>query len=771
MKGFIKKYFPESIIRANLILTAFIVILLTLYLIIQLVSFLQSSSILEKSIRIVNNQNTIETLYGNLLESEISLHFYLRGNLPSDITIFSKLKKNKEILENFNAAEREHFGIQFINKLNTFNDILLENNRLYLKTEQNHLEAYETLKKINETYFVTKEFMNTIKDNLIEETEINMITLNQSMNFNSVLLLILVLIIFSLVFMSFKFRKSLIDKLQFLKDKFQFFTDERSYRSIQYTVNDEVKPVIEAYNKLSEKIHSQHAIIEKLNSYLSNIVESMPSAIIATDDKGIITHLNKSAEEQISTDTNETIGKSIWDVAKFFLKYQDYFSSVINTKKPVELHNEELISSRFHNISIYPLAFEDIPGAVISFDDVTELVKIDEQLRQSQKMETIGILAGGLAHDFNNVLGGIFGTVSLIKFKIEKHKDIELEQLQKYLHTIEESSYRAADLVGRLLTLSRKKDLKFAPIDLNTSLENVLKICRNTFDKSIEIKHEYYKERAVISADPAQIEQVLLNLCINASHALTLMRGKDEHKGGEINISIDKIDADKHFRTIHPEAQQIDYWVLSIRDNGVGMNQETIEKIFDPFFTTKAKEQGTGLGLAMTYNIIKQHSGFIDVYSQDGTGSSFNIFLPVLHTKDLIIETSNKENIHPGEGLILVIDDEEIMRNITSGMLIESGYTVITATHGDEGVDIYKEKNDEIAAVIIDVVMPRKSGDETYNELKEINKDIKVLVMSGFSQDERVQQMLAKGAKQFIQKPFNMEKLTKAIESVIKSQD
>lgn len=217
--------------------------------------------------------------------------------------------------------------------------------------------------------------------------------------------------------------------------------------------------------------------------------------------------------------------------------------------------------------------------------------------------------------------------------------------------------------------------------------------------------------------------------------------------------------------------KKIDYWVLSIRDNGVGMIQETIEKIFDPFFTTKEKEHGTGLGLAMTYNIIKQHNGFIDVYSQSGIGSTFNIYLPVLYTEDLIIDTGNKENIHPGEGLILVIDDEEIMRDIAAGMLIECGYTVITASHGDEGVRLYREKKDEIDAVILDVVMPRKSGDETYNELKEINKDIKVLVISGFSQDERVKRMLEKGAKQFLQKPFNMEKLTKAIESVIKSRD
>lgn len=533
MKSLLKKYLPESIIRSNLILTTLIVILLTLYLIIQLFSYFQSSAILNKSVNIVNNQNTVETLYENLLESEISLHFYLQGNIPSNNTIFSKLQANKKIIDSLADEDKNHLGPHRIKKVEIFHDRLLKNNELYFKGNQSNLQTYETLKKINETYFIGKELLHKIKSNLIKETEFNMLILNRSVNFNSILLLILVVIIFSLIFMSFSFRKKLITKLEFLKDKFKFSADEQNYMAIQYTNNDEILPVINAYNMLSEKIHSQHTTIEQLNHYLSSIIESMPSAIIATDNEGNVTHLSKSAGEQAPILSEGAIGKSIWDVAPFFLKYKDHYHSVRISDKPIELHNEELINNRYHNISIYPLAFNDISGVVVRFDDVTELAKIDEQLRQSQKMETIGTLAGGLAHDFNNVLGGIFGIISLIKFKIDKHRTIEPEQLINYIHTIEESSCRATDLVQQLLTLSQKRDFKFIPIDLNSALENVLKICRNTFDKSIEINSEYYEKPAVTSADETQIEQVILNLCINASHALTIMRGDNEHRGGK----------------------------------------------------------------------------------------------------------------------------------------------------------------------------------------------------------------------------------------------
>jgi len=767
MKGLLKRLLPESIIRANFILTAFIVFILASYLVIQFIFYLQSSSVLKNSRNLVYNQNIIETLYENLLESEISLHFYLQGNVPTNINIFTKLKNNEIILKNLKEKEKKYIGFKFVSKLKSLHHILLKENKLYFGKKQNHLQSYETLKKINETFFLSKEYLHLKKNAMISDTKQNMITLNQSIRFNIIILLLLVLIIISLVSMSYVIRKKLIKKLQFLKDKFRFFIDEREFNPIEYQQDDEIRPVIEAYNFLSKKIHSQHFTIDRLNNYLSSIIDSMPSAIIAIDKNGTITQLNKSSANQFSVFSKKNIGKNIWVLAPFLSKFREYTELVIKKNESVSFHKEHLINSRYHNVTIYPLSIQEVSGVVLRVEEVTELVMLDEQLRQNQKMETIGTLAGGLAHDFNNVLGGISGTVSILKHNFQKNKSIEPDKMNKYIHIIEESTARATDLVQQLLTLSQKRDFKFSTIDLNTSIINVFKICSNTFDKSIEFKYKRYHKPAIVNADPSQIEQVLLNLCINASHALTIMKKEDFMRGGEIEIAIEKIESDKHFCSIHLEAEEISYYSVSVRDNGVGMNIEVLEKIFDPFFTTKKIGEGTGLGLAMSYNIIKQHNGFFDVYSQEDTGSSFILYLPVVQADEIPVEEIETEEIKTGSGLILVIDDEEVMRNITAGILIESGYEVITAIDGAEGVKIYQERKDEISAVILDVIMPRKSGEETLTELNEMNNNVKVLIVSGFKQDERVQRMLNKGAIQFLQKPFNMEKLTNAIWEVL----
>jgi CheY-like chemotaxis protein len=270
-----------------------------------------------------------------------------------------------------------------------------------------------------------------------------------------------------------------------------------------------------------------------------------------------------------------------------------------------------------------------------------------------------------------------------------------------------------------------------------------------------------------VSGDPTQIEQVLLNICINSGHAMTIMRSENEQQGGILAVSLKTIDIDKHFRNFHPDAVQTRYICISISDTGIGMDQETISKMFDPFFTTK--EKGTGLGLSMVYNIIHSHGGFIDVFSNKGVGTTTNIYLPADDTVETSI-TETTQIIYKGAGTVLLIDDEDMIRKIAGNMLIECGYTVLNAENGIIGIELLKENLNSISLVITDMSMPVMSGLEIFNEIKKIKQDVKILLISGYKQDKRVLTCIEQGADFFLQKPFTLKELSKAVYDVLNAQ-
>lgn len=402
---------------------------------------------------------------------------------------------------------------------------------------------------------------------------------------------------------------------------------------------------------------------------------------------------------------------------------------------------------------------------------VKEIRKKDEQLLQAQKMETIGNLAGGLAHDFNNVLGGVIGPLSIMK-RFANNENGNNEKLIKYISIAEASSQKAVIMVKRLLSLSRKHELELKPIDINVSLKNIIEICKNTFEKSIQLKPIYFDKRAIVNADATQIEQAVLNIAINASHSMTIMRNKKEKLGGLLEFKIDYIAPEMSLpENIVTKHIHNGYFSLSIKDEGVGIDKQTLMQIFDPFFTTKDKKKGTGLGLAMVYNILEQHQGFIDVKSKKNKGSIFTIYLPVLEeVKDVIVDVAKNESIiQSGFGTILIIDDEKIIREMAENMLIECGYKAVLAEDGEKGIEIYKNLNKKIDAILLDIAMPRLSGQEVFVKLKRINPDIKVLLTSGYKDDRRVKESMKLGISAFIQKPFTIEQLSVKIKEVIKS--
>jgi len=545
--------------------------------------------------------------------------------------------------------------------------------------------------------------------------------------------------------------------------------------------NQEISAANEEFLAMNEELVNSQEEIERserkvilAEAYLSNIFNSMHSILVGVDENINITMWNAKSIEFTGISEEEAIGKNFSSLFYPFVIDEDFIKKAILEKTPQKIETFKVKNSseknEYWDITIFPLTKDEIDGAVVRIDNVTESILKEEQLRQSQKMETVGTLAGGIAHDFNNVLGGIVGSLSLLRYEIESDNNVDKELIVSYLETMENSSNKAKDMTRQLLSLSSKRESNFVLLDLNQSIQNVMKICENSFDKSIELGSNYYDKPAMINGDSTQIEQMILNLCINASHSMTLMKQKNEEWGGSLNLILDKIEVDSYFKSLHPLAKKSEYWVISVKDTGVGMKPDIVDKIFTPFFTTKEHGKGTGLGLAMGFNIVQQHNGFINVYSEEGIGSIFTVYLPINEEKKKSDDLLNKSlSFANGTGTILIIDDDKIMRSTSEIILKKCGYSTLTAENGKDGVDLYRKQYKEIKAVLLDLVMPIMSGKEAYIKMKEINPMLKVLLSSGFRDDQRVEEILELGVREFLQKPYTLQSLSVAIKKTIDS--
>jgi signal transduction histidine kinase/CheY-like chemotaxis protein len=385
---------------------------------------------------------------------------------------------------------------------------------------------------------------------------------------------------------------------------------------------------------------------------------------------------------------------------------------------------------------------------------IREQKKLEGQLVQAQKMEAVGQLAGGIAHDFNNILTAIIGYGNLMQMKMK-----EDDPLRMNIDHILNSAERAARLIQSLLAFSRKQIINPQPIDLNEIVTRVEKLLLRVIGEDIKLTTICREEAVTVMADSGHIEQVLMNLATNARDAMP--------EGGILSIETGLVEIDDELIKTHGYGKQGKYAFISVTDSGVGMDEETRQKIFEPFFTTKEVDKGTGLGLSVIYGIIKQHDGFIDVYSEPGKGTKFKIYLPQI--KAGIKEAAKTElfSVEKGTETVLVAEDNESVRRLIKDILQQYGYKVIEAGDGEEAIENYKEQEEEIDLLLLDVIMPKRNGKEVYEEIKGMKPDVKALFLSGYSEDLLQKKGVLEKGINFIFKPVAVNDLLRKVRGVL----
>jgi len=522
-----------------------------------------------------------------------------------------------------------------------------------------------------------------------------------------------------------------------------------------------------------EVINNKLSLTEKRYRFL---VQNSPDIIYTLDNQGNFTFISNAVEQLLNFTIEQLVGKHYslivheedLEKARWFFAERrtgDRAASGIEMRLKVSNGNGQFEPSKtkYLTIELKSNGVYDKPtteknknflGTHGVARDINDRKQLEAQLHHAQRMEALGTLAGGVAHDFNNLMMGILGNISLILFGTDpSHPHYEK------LKNIENMIQSCSKLTNQLLGYARKGKYEVKPINLN----HVVKESSETFGrarKEIEIHTKLAEDLAAVEMDEAQIQQVLMNLYVNAADAMP--------KGGQLSLKTANV-THKDIKDTSYEIDPGNYVMLEVTDSGIGMDAKTMEHIFDPFFTTKERGRGTGLGLASVYGIIKGHGGHIEVESQKGLETSFYIYVPASDkTTQKIIEVADQ--ILKGKGTILLVDDEEMIIDVGTQMLKIFGYSVLEAHSGKEAIEVYRQNKDDIDLVILDVIMPEIGGAEVYDQIKEIDPKVKVLLSSGYSIDGQAAEMLERGCNGFIKKPFNMEDLSKTLSKIL-SQD
>lgn len=498
---------------------------------------------------------------------------------------------------------------------------------------------------------------------------------------------------------------------------------------------------------------------------LAAAVNQAAEATLITGTSGKIEYVNPAFEQITGFSAHEVIGKTpailksgehdrafyedLWKTIRAGRVWRGHF---VNKRKDGTLYEEDA--------TIAPVRGSggEIMNYVAVKRDVTEEVELGNQLRQAQKMQAIGNLAGGVAHDFNNILTGILGYSSMLKARMSPGDDMFAAA-----ETIEKAARRAAGLTQQLLRFARKGKRENVPVDVHATIEEVVTLLSRTIVKTIKIDNDFRADNPWVFGDPDQTQQVILNLAVNARDAMP--------NGGRLCFATETMDMDDDFCGRCGLDKPGQYLVVSVTDTGSGIPKDVQERVFEPFFTTKDKGKGTGMGLAMVYSNIKDHGGTVTVYSEVGLGTTFRIYLPSVvppEKEEAAPDTALATDLS-GTGRILVVDDEAIIRDVAARILEDLGYEVVTVTDGREAVDYYREHGPEVDLVIIDMVMPNLAGPECFKELKALDPSVKAVLSSGYGLDDTARELMNDGLLGVAQKPYQANQLAEVVAAVMKS--
>ena len=505
---------------------------------------------------------------------------------------------------------------------------------------------------------------------------------------------------------------------------------------LQFTVQD-----------ITERRQTQAALREQ-----ALLLDASHDAIIVWDLNDGIKYLNPAAEKL----TGRTLKEARFQPLAFVLKIHSelILSAAMQEVAALAKWTGELAlvsgEGKTRDIASRWIALTDADGklgaVLITCNDITEQKQLQLQYLRAQRLESVGTLASGVAHDLNNILSPILMGVNLLEMSLE---DAELRET---VAMMKESAQRGSDTVKQLLTFARGADSPKGPVQPRHLLKEITRLIQRTFPKNIQIYSDFTGQPSIVLADPSQLHQVLMNLCVNARDAMP--------EGGMLFLRMENITLDASTVRMHPKARPIPYVVFTISDSGTGIPPDVIERIFDPFFTTKAQGKGTGLGLSTVLGIVENHDGIVKVESQVGKGTTFQVFIPASTSTSQNVAASEKIVIPPGRGeCVLVVDDEPALLSMAQSILRKGGYTTLSAAKASEAVHIYERNHDRIKAVLTDVMMPFGDGRQLITLLYEQDPQLPIIAMSGMSSTEFQQDLKKRGACKFLTKPFSAEEL------------
>ena len=558
-------------------------------------------------------------------------------------------------------------------------------------------------------------------------------------------------------------KKMILDPVALLTRATFALADGDLSTRVKVETTGEVKQLADRFNQMLEDLEK----VTVSKDYMDAIIRSMIDTLIVVSPDNRVSMANSATQALLGYEEKELIGEPIEMILGDSMAKGGMLIRALNTKGFI---NNIVTEYRTKNGMKIPILFS---GSILSVQnkkygivcvgkDITDRIRSDEEkqkltsvLIQVQKMESIGQLAGGIAHDFNNILAAVMGYCHVMHLKLPLH-----DPVRKNVDQILAASEKAVSLIQGLLAFSRKQVISPKTIDLNDVIRGAATFLERIIGEHVELTVSPADGRLTIFADRTQMEQVFMNLATNARDAMP--------SGGRLILQTEQAVLNEQFVRTHGFGAPGDYALLTVSDTGSGIDEQTRKKIFEPFFTTKEVGKGTGLGLSTVYGIVKQNNGYITVYSEIGKGTSFKIYLPLVHPVACNIDVSEAGGlVRGGAETILIAEDNEAVRTLTHSMLSDNGYTVIDAADGEEAVNKFIENTDTIRLLICDVVMPRKNGKEVYDAVKLKKPDIKVIFTSGYPTDLVKKEGILETGLDFISKPSSPTDLLRKVREVL----